>query len=490
MDSRTRTVGLVLALAGLLIVVDTTVTVAALPAIVADLDTTLPRGSWMTTGYILGLIAVIPLSGWLAGRYGDRNVYLAGLGVFVVASVAAGFSPDVGWLIAFRVLQGLGGGVLNPLGQAIALRSAPRKHRGKVMSLVGLPVLIGPVLGTPLSALLVDTASWRWLFWINLPFGAVALVLCLRYLPDAQRSDDEGRVDVIGLLLVVTGCVSLVLAGTSIGDSGRLTVGTAATAVAGLVMLGGFARRSLGRRNPLVHVGLLARREVVSGAVISLCFAGGYFGSMAIVPAFVQGVRGDPVSVAGVLAIPTGLAVGITLQVATRLVDRIDPRRVIMTGTATALCGALGLGLALSLNAPYPFIGVVSMLVGIGSGATLMPTTVAATRTLDGGELPRATTLLNLFSQLGNALGTALVASTITVLVGRRADDIGAGDRGGLAAMVALDPGERAQLAGELSAGVGLSYITPAILIMAALATAVLGMRARLSAPSPQSGST
>lgn len=484
MDTRARRIGLVLAFAGLLVIIDTTVTIVALPAIVTDFDTTLPRGAWITTGYILGLIVVIPLTGWLADRFGDRRVYLTGLIVFALASVAAGFSPNVETLIALRVLQGLGGGVLNPLGTAIALRSVAKDHRGRIMSLVGLPILIGPVLGAPLTGLLIDAASWRWLFWINLPLGALALALCLRHLPVSQRSDDTGRVDGRGLLLVTTGCVGLVLACTSIGESGRVTLGAGASVVAGLVLLAWFARRSLHRTHPLVHVRLLARREIAASAVIALCFAAGYFGAAAIIPAFVQGVRGHPVSVAGILAVPTGLAVGLTLQVATRLVDRIDPRRVVITGTATALTGALTLGVALSLDAPYLLIGALSILVGIGSGATLMPTTVAATSNLDGPELPQAATVLALFSQLGNALGTALVASTITLLITARIDGLNIDRHGGLAAMVALDPAERAQLAEQLATTIGLSYATPAVLFLAALVIAIWGLHTK--APKPQ----
>ncbi|MFC7456710.1 MFS transporter [Brachybacterium sp. GCM10030267] len=404
--------------------------------------------------------------------------------MFTLASVAAGLAPTMETLIVLRVLQGVGGGVLNPLGIAIALRSVPTGHRGRIMSLVGLPVLIGPAVGAPLTGMLIDLASWRWLFWINLPLGLLALLLCRRHLPASQRSDDHGHVDCPGLVLVISGCVGLVLACTLIGESGRLTLGTGVTVLAGVVLLAWFARRSVRIAHPLLHVRLLARREIAAGAVIGSCFAGGYFGAAAIIPAFVRGVRGDPVSVAGILAVPTGLAVGLTLQVATRLIDRIDPRRVIVTGTATALIGALSLGLALSLDASYLVIGALSIFVGIGSGATLMPTTVAATSRLEGAELPQATTVLMLFSQLGNALGTALVASTITLLVDLRIEGLDAGGHGGLAAMVALDPAERAGLLGQLAVTVGLSYATPAALILAALLVAAWGMRA--TAPEPR----
>lgn len=476
-ELRARNIGLVLALGGLMVVIDTVMTAVALPAIVTDLDTTVPRGAWMTTGYILGLIVVIPLSGWLTGRFGDRRVYLTGLAVFVLASVAAGFSPTVAALIVFRVLQGIGGGVLNPVGTAIALRSAPDGQRGRIMSLVGLPALIGPALAAPLTGTLVDVASWRWLFWINLPLGIAAVTLCLRHLPAAQRGQERTKVHGLGLVLVTVGCAALVLACTSIGDSGHVTAVTAVAGLGGLVLLAWFARRSLRQPSPLVRVRLLARRELAAGAVISSCFAGGYFGASAIIPAFVQGVRGDPVSVAGILAVPAGLTVGATLQVATRLVDRIPARRVIMFGTATALAGAVALGVALSLDAPYPAIGAVSILVGIGSGATLMPTTVAATAGLGGAELPQATTLLGLFSQFGTAFGTALVASTITVLIAARFPDLDVDGQRGLAAIVALDPAERAPLVDHLAGAIGPSYAVPATLILVALLVAAWGLR-------------
>jgi len=204
------------------------------------------------------------------------------------------------------------------------------------------------------------------------------------------------------------------------------------------------------------------------------CFAAAYFGASAIGPAFVQGVRGDPVSVTGLMTVPAGLAVGLTLQVATRLVDRVSPRRVILVGTATGLSGAVLSGVAPGVDAPYLVIGAVSVLGGIGSGATLMPTMVAATRNLDG---PAATTLLTLFSQLGTALGTALVTFTITLMVDVRVDGLDRDGRGGLGAMVALNPAERAQLSDQLAAAVGWSYVTPAVLILAALLGCAWGMR-------------
>ncbi|GAB3431052.1 DHA2 family efflux MFS transporter permease subunit [Actinophytocola sediminis] len=468
MDATARRTGLVLAFGGLLVIVDTIATIVALPAIVTDLDTTLPRGAWTTTAYVLGVITVIPLTSWLPGRFGDRRVYVTGLVVFTLAGFAAGASPTIETLIALRVLQGVGGGVLNPIGTVIALRSVPHDRRGAVMSLLGLPLLIGPVLGPPLIGLLVDAGSWRWLFWINLPLGVLALVLCRRFLPPSHHGAAR-PMDWLGLVLVTPGCVGLVLACVSIGDAGRPTVTTGVAVLGGVGLLALFVRRCLRVAHPLIGIGLLRRRGIAVPAVILGCFTAGYFGASTILPAFVQGVRGDPVSVAGLLAVPTGLAVGLTVQIATRLVDRVNPRRVILVGTATAFTGAVALGVALSVDMPYPVIGAVSVLVGIGSGATLMPTMVTASRGLDGADLTAAAPLLFLIQQLGTALGTALVASTITLLTPTGLS--------GLAAMVTLDPDRRADLADRLAPAVGLSYLTPATLMLAALLAAAWGLR-------------
>lgn len=475
LDPTARRIGLLLALGGLVVIVDGTSTIVALPSIVADLDTTLPFGAWVTTGYLLGVIASIPIAGWLAGRLGDRNVYVAGLLLFMSAGVAAGAAPGIEALIFLRILQGLGGGVVNPIGMAIAMRSVPKQRRGAMMSLVGLPILIGPAIAPPLAGLLVDAASWRWLFWINPPLALLVVTLGLRYLPKPLRNEDPGGADWIGLVQVIAGCVALVVASTSIGETGSITRTTAIALVVGLALLVIFVRRCLGSSHPLVRIRLLARRNVAAGVIILACFSGGYFGSMTILPLFVQGVRGDPVSLAGTLSIPAGLAVGVTVQIATRLVDRIAASRVIAVGTGTALVGAALLGLTYGLNSPYILIVLASTLVGIGSGATLMPTMVASSRDIQDADLPFVSSLLTLCSQLGSALGTALVASTITILMRNRVEGFGA--EGGLAAMIALDADKRVELSDQLASSVGFSVILPATLIFIAFITCVVTHR-------------
>ena len=478
MDTQARRIGLVLALGGLLIVVDTTVTVVALPAIVADLDSTLPTMQWVTTGYLLGVVTTTPVAGWAANRFGDRRVYVVALITFTAASVMAGFAWDAGSLIGLRVLQGLGGGLLNPVGMALGLRAVPRGSRGAMMSLLGIPLFIGPVLGPPLAGLLVDAASWRWIFWINLPVGLLALALCLRVLPPAETfRGRHDRVDWLGLAQVPGGAVLLVLGITTIAKAGSVTPGSLLAVLAGLVLLGWFVRHAFRTNHPLIEVRLLRHPPLAHGAAVLVLFGAGYFGSLSIGPVFVQGVRGDPAAIAGALGVPMGIAVGLTLQVATRLVDRTDPRRVVLAGTTIALLGGLALFAATSLDASYLILGAAGVVLGVGSGATLMPTMTAAMRDLEGADTANGTTLLQLLSQLAAGLGTALVASTLTLLVDARVPGLAAAGEGGLGGMQILGDATRATLRGDLAAAVGSTYIVPVGLFALAVLAAGRGLR-------------
>ncbi len=473
-----RRIGLTLALGGLPVVLDTTVTIVAVPRIVAELNTTLPAAQWITTGYLVAIVAVIPPAAWAANTFGAHRVYLLALTVFTLASLASAFAWGIGSLIAFRVLQGLGGGLLNPVGQAIGLRTVPRQTRGRMMALLGLPVFIGPVLGPPLSGWLVDTASWRWIFAINIPIGIAAIILCRIVVP-RQPTEPTTGLDLPGLIMLPTGAVLLVLAGTLIGQDGTLTPATMAALVIAVALLAGFVWRALSISHPLLDLRLLRRRPLAGGAAVLFYFSAAYFGGMSILPVVVQGVRGDSALTAGLLTIPQALATGLSLQIATRAVDRIDPRSIVLTGVTLGLFGSILLGLAVTAEASYPLLAAAGAVLGIGSGATLLPTMTLATRDLEGTQTPNGTTLLTLLSQLASALGTAVAAAAVTISV---ATGVPALRGGGLEAMLSLNGPDRADIYNALSHTVGATYGVVAALMLLALMTAALTLR---SSPSP-----
>jgi EmrB/QacA subfamily drug resistance transporter len=493
LDPRVRAIGLALAIGGLMVVIDTTVTTVAVPAIVSGLDATLAGAQWATAGYLLGLVAVIPLAGRLSERYGARRVYLVALAVFTVFSALAGLAWDVTSLAVFRVLQGLGGGLLNPVGQAIGLRAAPREARGRVMSLLVLPLIIGPLIGPLLAGWLIDTASWRWIFLLNIPIGVLAVLICARVLPHDRGPRDAGipeaasgrrGMDWAGLVLLSGGAVLVVLGATAMdqpADPGPMGSGpeparyavALGVIAAGLGMLAGFVWRARRIDDPVVDLRLLRHRQVRAGAGVLVCFAAAYFGSMSVLPLFVQGVRGDPASFVGLLGLPQAITVGIVAQVATRLVDRIPARRIVLTGTAVGTAGGVALLAATVTDAGYPWIAAASVLLSAGSGATLMPTMTIALRDLDHIETPRGTTLLGLATQLSNAVAGAVVAVTISALVSLRMPEPG----GGVAGMLELDPAARAALRPELAAAVGGVYLLPVVLLAASWVIARRSLR-------------
>ena len=469
-----RGLATVLVLGGLMVVLDTTITIVAIPRIVRDLGSTLPTVQWITSGYVLALVAILPTAAWAMRRFGTKRVYLVALAVFTLASALAGLAWSVGALIAFRALQGLGGGLLNPVGQAIALHAVPRGQRGRMMSLLGLPVVIGPVLGPPLSGLLVDTTSWRWIFIINVPIGIVAMALAALIIPARRTPDPATRLDWTGLALLPTGAVLVVLALTFVGNTGQLSAPTAAVLVIGLALGAAFVVRSLGISQPLVDLRLLRSRTLSVGCATLFCFGAAYFGAISIPSVFVQGVRGDTAFLAGFLGIPQGLATGITLQVATRSVDRFDPRRIVVFGITTTLAGMVLLMAVISTNAPYPALIAAGTLLGLGSGATIMPTMTATLRDLSVAATPGGVSLMGLIQQLASSVGAAAVAALLTISLSTRVPEL---NGGGLGQMIALNGTARAALSTDLAAATGFAYLAPLMLIAVALLAAFLGLR-------------
>ncbi|MEV6304720.1 DHA2 family efflux MFS transporter permease subunit [Actinoplanes sp. NPDC051861] len=461
-----RRIGLTLALGGLMVVVDTTVTVVAVPAIVAGLDAPLAVAQWVTTGYLLGIVAVIPVGGWAMSRFGARRVYLTALVAFTLFSALAGLAWSALSLAVFRFLQGLGGGLLNPVGQAIGLRAAPREQRGRLMSLLVLPLLIGPALGPLLGGWLIDAASWRWIFLMNVPLGAVALLVCARVLPlDTPDRTAAPRVDWVGLAQLSGGAVALVLGATLLDRPGGPSVAAVAVLLSGLGVVGAFLWRARRVQAPLVDIGLLARRQFRAAAAVLVCFGAAYFGSMSVLPLFVQGVHGDSAALVGLLVLPQAMVVGVVAQIATRLVDRVPARRIMLTGTATGLAGAAGLLATTVTDSGYPLIIASSVLLTAGAGATIMPTMTVALRDLDGAETPRGTTLLALLQQLASALGVALIALTLSGLVTTRTP-------GGVSEMLELDEATRAVSRPDLAQAVGGAYVVPVLLLLAGVTIA------------------
>ncbi|MCZ0988380.1 DHA2 family efflux MFS transporter permease subunit [Streptomyces diastatochromogenes] len=252
---------------------------------------------WTATAYTLALAAVIPTAAWAMGRIGAKRTYLTALTLFTLGSLLAACAWDAGSLIAFRAVQGLGGGLLMPVGMAMVMRIADRARLGRAMALLGLPILVGPVAGPLLGGWLVDSASWHWIFLVNLPVGALALTLAARLLPgDAPeaRTAAAPRLDVPGLLMLSPGLALLLYGLARGGERGDFTApGALLPVLAGAALTAAFVRRALTVRDPLLDLRLLGDRTFAAGIATLALFTCGYFGSMLLGPLYWQQERGS-----------------------------------------------------------------------------------------------------------------------------------------------------------------------------------------------------
>ncbi|MFJ8793367.1 DHA2 family efflux MFS transporter permease subunit [Streptomyces sp. NPDC102462] len=398
-------------------VLDMTIVNVAMRSLSESFDAPLETIQWTATAYTLALAAVIPTAAWAMDRIGARRTYLTALVLFTHGSLLAACAWDAGSLIAFRAVQGLGGGLLMPVGMAMVMRVADRGRLGRAMGLLGLPVLVGPVAGPVLGGRLIDIASWHWIFLVNLPVGALALALAAKLLPaDVPRRAVASALDVPGLLMLAPGLALLLFGLARGGERGDFGApGMLVPALAGVLLAAAFVRRALTAREPLLDLRLLGDRTFAAGIVTLALFTCGYFGSMLLGPLYWQQQRGVTATAAGLLGAPVGLAVGTTMQVASRLVDRISPRGLVGAGTVV---GALGMALtALQVGeegvAPWRVVGAATVM-GVGAGMVLMPTMTTATRDLPKDRVASASTALSINGQLWASVGTAL----LTVVLG------------------------------------------------------------------------
>lgn len=405
----------VVTLGSIMSVLDTTVVNVAINPLAQRFDAPLPTVQWVSSGYSLALAAVIPVTAWAIRRFGTKRVYMTAIALFTLGSMLAGTAWSIESLVAFRMVQGLGGGMIVPTGMTIMMRAATPETMGRIMSIMGIPILIGPVSGPVLGGWLVDSFSWRWMFTINVPIGVIALVVAARALPRAVGAPGQ-RLDVPGLLMLSPGLAAL-LYGLSTGAERRDfgDVGVVLPAVVGAALVVGFVVRARVSPHPLIDLRLYRDRAFAAGAGTLSLFVVGYFGSMLLLPMYFQVVRGESVTASGLLGAPLGLAAGVTMQFSGRLADKVAPRWLVAGGVTTAALGMGLLTLQLSDTTAYWRVAVPLLVLGIGVGTTMMPTMAAATRGLSADDAPSASTALQITSQVAAATGVAFFSVMLSI---------------------------------------------------------------------------
>jgi EmrB/QacA subfamily drug resistance transporter len=413
----------VVVLGTIMAILDTTIVAVALHTLSIDFHSTVSTIQWVTTGYLLSLAIVIPLSGWAIHRVGAKKVYMISLGLFILGSTLCALAWSADSLIMFRVLQGFGGGMIMPVGQAIMARTAGPQRMGKVMGIVGVPQLLGPILGPVLGGLIVSNTSWRWIFIVNVPIGLVALWLSRSYLADTP-GDGAHRFDFGGFLLLAPGLALIVYGLSEVGVVGGFHGHSVwYSLIGGLVLTLGFIIRSTKALEPLIDLKLFKDRTF-SFATVGIFLTGvTLYGTMFLLPLYYQIDRGDAAWKAGLMMAPQGIGAALVMRLAGSLSDRHGPRFVAAFGMAGLALGTY-FYTQVGAHTSYYFLGLALFVRGVGLGFGMMPVIAASYRNLTHAQVPKATSATNIIRQIGGSLGVALFAVVLDTQISQR---IGAG---------------------------------------------------------------
>jgi EmrB/QacA subfamily drug resistance transporter len=454
----------VVVLGTIMSILDTTIVNVAIETLGRDLDASLSSIQWVSTGYLLALATVIPLTGWSMERFGGRFMWMLSVFLFLVGSVLCGLAWSTESLIAFRVLQGFGGGMIMPIGQAILAQAAGPERMGRIMAVIGVPTLLGPILGPVIGGVIVDNFSWRWIFFVNVPVGLIALALAARILPRTAVAGRGAVLDLRGLLLLSPGLACLVFGLSEVGMQGSFGDWRVLAGVGlGVALLVGFTLHALSaRERSLIDLSLFRDRAFAAASGTTFIFGVSLFGAMLILPLYYQVVRGASALEAGLLLAPPGVGAAIAMPIAGRLTDKLGAGRIVPFGVVIAVLGTAAFT-QLQADTSYWLLGTALWVRGLGLGMTMMPSMAAAYQTLSRAAVPRATSMINIIRTVGGSLGTAV----LTVVLERRIVAEVPGATGELGALAG--GGDIGAVAGPLSTAFGQTFWVAVVLTALAL---------------------
>jgi len=425
-------ISLTTALGLFMAVLDNTVVNVALTAMQRTFSTDVNTIQWVITGYFLSQAAIIPVSGYFGNRFGLKRVFILALGIFTVGSFLCGIAPQIGGagvgetlLIAFRVLQGIGGGMLFPLATAISFAAFPPAERAAASGLVAVPVLIAPALGPTIGGLLTDSRwSWPSIFFINVPVGILAIFLIVRVMhPDERQAAQagvrqQGNFDWTGLSLSMIGVICIVYAFSLVsqGDGNGAIHGWGywpvwALMAVGLVLLALFSVYELRfAKDPVLDLRLFKLYTFSVATVMTWVVRGVVFGSFFLVPLFLQQLRGLTAVEAGLYMMPQGIAAAIALAIGSRVYDMIGPRVLVLVGMALLTVSSVMLAFTTPTSG-WLFFLVVLGIRGLGFGWSNLPLQTVSLSQITGRALPKASSLFNATAQIFSSIGIAVLST-------------------------------------------------------------------------------
>ena len=396
-------------------ILDTSVANVALPHIAGNLSATTEESTWVLTSYLVSNAIVLPITGWLGLYFGRRRLLILCIALFTVASVLCGMAPDLGFLIVARIVQGIGGGALVPISQAVLLESFPPEKRGLAMATFGMGVVVAPILGPTLGGWITDNYSWRWIFYINVPVGVFAALMVQAFVEDPpyiQHAKIE-RVDFTGFFLLATwlGTLQIIL------DKGQQEDWFSSEwirwfATISVICFLAFLVRELRTGHPIVDLRIFANRNYAAGVLLMTTLGAVLYGTTAALPIFLQTLMGYPALQSGLALSPRGIGAFVTTSLVGRLVGRVRNRILIATGFCLLAISSFWLG---HINLEIGLWNVIwpSVLNGVAISFIFVPLTTTTMGHLRQEQMGNATGIYNLMRNLGGSLGIAMVGTLL-----------------------------------------------------------------------------
>lgn len=398
-----------------MVILDTTIVNVALPEMAVDLDA--PTGvEWVVTGYLLAVGMVQPATGWLADRFGRKPVFLLSLGLFAVGSLLAAVSVNLGFLVASRFAQGLGGGAIMPVGLAMIYELFPTHRRGSALGVWGIAAMAAPALGPVVGGYLVTAVGWRWLFLINVPIGAIGIGSGIRLLRDVGYRERRSF-DLPGLVLAVGALSLLLLTLSRSAEIGVASLWTVGGLVVGLFLLWGFVRVERRREHPLIDMTMFTSStfSLTIGIVWLITLA--QFARLVFIPLELIGIRGFSALDVGLMLTPAALATASTMPIGGRLADRVGPRIPVTLGLALIALGVFFQSMFAVDTAVWAMI-TAFCIQGLGTGLAMMPNTLAAMDSVTANLVAQASSVRSLNRQIAGALSVAVLTSVVVARLG------------------------------------------------------------------------
>jgi MFS transporter, DHA2 family, multidrug resistance protein len=416
LDARLLRIAVVCGLVSIMAALDSTAVVVAQRTFMDQFKSSQAITSWTLAGYMLALATVFPISGWAADRYGTKRLFMGSVLLFTLGSLACALAPNMLLLVLFRVVQGIGGGLLWPLSFIIVTREAGPKRLGRLMAIGAIPAVFGPIGGPILGGWLIDTLGWQWIFLVNVPIGLFSFALAAVLLPKDESAPAE-KLDVIGLLLLSPG-VAIFLCGVS-NIPGRHTIAdhyVLIPAILGLALIAAFVWHAWYRAaNPLIDLRLLKNGVVTQANVTLFVFAVALCGTGLLLPSYFQIVLHQTPLQAGMHLVPNGIGALLTMPLAGVITDRRGPGKVVLIGIPMIVAGLGIFTFGIAEQAHYvPILLIGQVVLGMGMGCTLTPLTAAVVQSLTPHQIARGTTLMSVNQQVGGSIGAALMAVLLT----------------------------------------------------------------------------